>query len=79
MAYVHKGEKLDTFPADLSILADVHVEYETLPGWKTDISKCRTFEGLPENAQKYVKRIEQLVGVRGIPFSCSGMDWCWSW
>jgi len=32
-------------------------------GWKSDISKCKTFEGLPQEAQKYIIRIEQLMGV----------------
>ena len=33
-----------------------------MPGWKTSIAKCRTFEELPPNAQAYVNRIEELVG-----------------
>lgn len=37
--------------------------YETLPGWKTDISAARTFDQLPKNAQAYVLRIQELVGV----------------
>lgn len=34
-----------------------------LPGWKADTSKCRTWSDLPPAAQKYVSRIEELVGV----------------
>ena len=30
--------------------------YECFAGWKQDISGCRTFEDLPENAQAYVRR-----------------------
>jgi adenylosuccinate synthase len=30
----------------------LQVVYETLPGWKDDISKCRTWEELPENARR---------------------------
>ncbi len=41
----------------------VKVEYETFPGWKCDISKARLFEDLPPNAQKYLKRVEQLTKV----------------
>ncbi len=37
--------------------------YETFEGWDVDISSCRTFSSLPPNAQKYVKRIEELTGV----------------
>ena len=36
--------------------------YETLPGWKIDISKIRKYEDLPTNAKKYIERIEDLIG-----------------
>ncbi|KAJ3363745.1 hypothetical protein HDU91_002879 [Kappamyces sp. JEL0680] len=64
VAYKHKGVVLDGFPADLNVLGEVEVVYETLPGWKTDISSCRSFEALPANAQKYIKRIEEILKVR---------------
>lgn len=60
-AYIHKGQKLDSFPADLHVLEEVTVEYETLPGWQTDISACRTWDELPEKAKQYVARVEQLL------------------
>lgn len=44
----------------------VEVQYETLPGWNSDTSAARSFEELPENAQKYVRFIEEHVGVLGI-------------
>lgn len=37
---------------------------ETLPGWTEDISSCRTLEDLPENARRYVARLEELAGCR---------------
>jgi len=60
VAYIYQGKTLPSMPANLEVLSNVTVEYETLPGWKEDISKCTTFSDLPVNAQKYVKRIEQL-------------------
>ncbi len=36
--------------------------YETLPGWKQDISACTTWEQLPENCKAYVKRFGEIVG-----------------
>ena len=39
------------------------VRYEEMPGWKTDISACKTYDELPEAARKYVERISELVGV----------------
>ncbi|KAJ3268393.1 hypothetical protein HK104_005384 [Borealophlyctis nickersoniae] len=65
VAYILDGKKLDSFPADLNLLSKVSVEYETLPGWQQDISKCRRWEELPVNAQKYVMRVEELMGVKG--------------
>jgi len=54
--YVHNGEHLTGMPAQLQVLSEVRVQYETLPGWKQDISKVKRFEDLPLNAQRYVKR-----------------------
>lgn len=39
------------------------VVYETLPGWKEDITGVRNFKDLPVAAQNYVNRIEEIVGV----------------
>ncbi len=61
-AYKYKGQRLDTFRADMDTLADVEPIYETLPGWRGNITACRTFDDLPREAQLYVKRVEQLVG-----------------
>jgi adenylosuccinate synthase len=63
VAYKHKGQYLATMPASLAELKDVEVEYEIMPGWKEDITKCRTFEELPENCKKYIHRIEEIVGI----------------
>mmetsp|Transcript_12135 Transcript_12135/g.28790 ORF Transcript_12135/g.28790 Transcript_12135/m.28790 type:complete len:607 (-) Transcript_12135:143-1963(-) len=64
VAYKSKdGSYLDTMPANLKQLKDVEVEYEVMPGWNEDITKCRRFEDLPVNCQKYVLRIEAICGV----------------
>ena len=34
--------------------------YEELPGWSEDISQCRSFDELPQAAQDYIKRLEEL-------------------
>ncbi|CAI5981001.1 unnamed protein product [Closterium sp. NIES-65] len=57
------GSLLPAFPADLELLGQVQVEYETVAGWQEDITDVRTFEELPANAQAYVRRIEQLLDV----------------
>ncbi|KAL8142928.1 hypothetical protein V2J09_015960 [Rumex salicifolius] len=57
------GTPIKSFPADLRILERLKVEYEVIPGWKTDISSVRSYADLPQAAQCYVERIEELVGV----------------
>ena len=57
------GKSLKFFPADLDLLEDAEVVYETLPGWKSDISKVRKYEDLPQNAKQYIERIEQLIEI----------------
>jgi adenylosuccinate synthase len=60
--YNYRGSRLDYFRADMDTLAEVQPIYETMPGWRGNISGCRNFGELPAEAQQYVKRLEQLVG-----------------
>lgn len=65
VAYKVDGERLSygTMPSTLKGLGKVEVEYETLPGWKTDISKITSFDDLPVNAKAYLSRIEEVLEV----------------
>ncbi|XP_063047552.1 adenylosuccinate synthetase isozyme 2 [Engraulis encrasicolus] len=63
VAYKVDGEEIPHFPANQEVLQRVEVQYETLPGWNSDTSAARTFEELPENAQKYVQYVEERLGV----------------
>lgn len=63
VSYSINGNKLESFPEDLIKLGSVDVEYTTLPGWDEDITSVKTYDALPENAKKYLKFIEDFVGV----------------
>uniref|UniRef100_A0A8B9HR95 Adenylosuccinate synthetase n=1 Tax=Astyanax mexicanus TaxID=7994 RepID=A0A8B9HR95_ASTMX len=63
VAYKVDNECIPHFPANQEVLQRVEVQYETLPGWNSDTSAARTFEELPDNAQKYVRFIEEHLGV----------------
>lgn len=63
-AYKRNGEKIMYFPASLNELAQCEPVYEEFDSWKEDISSVRRYEELPVNAKKYLKRIEELAGVR---------------
>ncbi len=60
--YKIDGEVVDTPPASLSAFNRAVPIYEELPGWKTDSTQARKFGELPENAQRYVRRLRELIG-----------------
>ncbi|MDO4427178.1 MAG: adenylosuccinate synthase [Moraxella sp.] len=47
---------------DAEYYAKVTPVYETLAGWSESTVGVKNFDDLPENAKKYIKRIEELVG-----------------
>lgn len=57
------GTPIKSVPSDLCVLERLNVEYEVLPGWRSDISTTRNYADLPKAARRYVERIEELVGV----------------
>ncbi|QDO90056.1 adenylosuccinate synthase [Ornithinimicrobium ciconiae] len=64
VAYDVQGVRHDSMPVNQSDFHHATPIYEELPGWWEDISHCRTFEELPENAKNYVLRLEELIGAR---------------
>ncbi len=61
-AYKMGDEILEYPPARIEDWELCEPIYETLPGWKQDISKCTTWDELPENCKAYVKRFGEVVG-----------------
>jgi adenylosuccinate synthase len=62
--YMLNGEKTTSFPASLKTLEKCEPVYEEFEGWDLgDTSKITEYNQLPDNAKKYLKRVEELVGV----------------
>lgn len=59
-AYEYNGKLIDYMPANLDEVTPV---YEELEGWDS-ISGIKSYDELPQNAKKYIERIEELTGVR---------------
>lgn len=59
VAYKKNGEIIKDFPVDISLLEGCEPVYEELPGWTEDLSKCHSFDELPENAKNYIRFIEE--------------------
>ena len=56
--------KISHFPNRLAQVALCEPVYETVPGWECSTAKCRSWDELPENAQKYLTRISELAKVK---------------
>jgi adenylosuccinate synthase len=61
--YKLDGKAVRYADVDAYGLERVEPVYQTVAGWQEDISKARSFEELPANAQKYVRMIELAAGV----------------
>ncbi|AFA47003.1 adenylosuccinate synthase [Acetobacterium woodii] len=59
--YKLDGKLIKEFP-NTEDLEKVEPVYITLPGWLSDTTKIRRLDDLPDNAKKYIKTIEDLVG-----------------
>ncbi|WP_347306311.1 adenylosuccinate synthase [Corynebacterium sp. SA-MJD20WY100] len=64
VAYDVDGERFDEMPMTQSDFHHAVPIYETMPAWDEDITDCKTFEELPQKAQDYVLRLEELSGAR---------------
>ncbi len=64
VAYDVDGVRHEEIPVSQSDFHHAKPIYENFPGWEEDISKCRTFEELPKNAQDYILAVEKLSGCR---------------
>ena len=62
VAYRNGSAAWQRYPAHLSTLDGIEVEFQELPGWKEDVRGVRRFEDLPGVTRSYVTRLEELVG-----------------
>ena len=62
IGYKYKNKIINEFPSNLNILYNCEPVYEDIEGWKENIGEVKEFNDLPENAKKYIERIEDLTG-----------------
>jgi adenylosuccinate synthase len=67
IAYERDGRTVKHFPLDVRTLDAVTPVYETLPGWREDITAATSLADLPANALAYIARVSEIVGV---PMRC---------
>ena len=61
--YELDGQEIDYYPASLKELDRCKPVYEELPAWQEDITGAKSWDDLPENAQKFLNRISELVDI----------------
>ncbi len=63
-AYDCDGVIYKTVPEHQTLFHHAKPVYTEMPGWKCDISDCRSFDELPQEAKDYILFLEELSGVR---------------
>lgn len=63
IGYRLDGQTIDSIPIDTEAYARCEPIYEDMPGWLANTAGIKDFEQLPTNARKYLKRMEELLGV----------------
>ena len=64
VAYEVDGVRFDEIPMTQTDFHHAKPIYEYFDGWNESISDAKTLDDLPENARKYVHKLEELSGCR---------------
>jgi adenylosuccinate synthase len=64
VGYRLNGKMIDYVPSNVEIFQSVEAVYEELEGWKTEIKGTKSLLDLPANAQRYLRRVEELIGTK---------------
>ena len=62
-SYDIDGKIYDYLPNRIDLQSKVKPIYEEMDGWKSSVRNIDDIADLPENAIKYIKRIEEICGV----------------
>ena len=63
-SYKLNGKEITRIPALISDLEKCEPIYEKVDGWEEDITQIKTWNNLPKNAKKYIKKIEEITNVK---------------
>lgn len=68
-SYMLDGKEITHIPANIDDYERCQPVYIEVDGWKEDITSVQSFAELPLNAQNYIRKIEELTGVKVKMFS----------
>jgi len=61
-AYRYNGKVVNDFPASSKVMKNAQPVYEEMAGWDSPLDDVRKLSDLPVEAQKYVRRLEEIIG-----------------
>jgi len=67
--YRYNGTLINEFPTESSKLSKCEPVYESFEGWKAPTTGVKEFAKLPDRAQKYIRKMEELTGVEVVMVS----------
>ena len=62
VSYRLDGRELRSLPVSVAQAERVEPVFETLPGWKTDLTAVRKWDDLPDRARDYLNRLGEVIG-----------------
>lgn len=63
VGYTLDGKEVDILPRGSDAVARCQPIYEEFPGWNTSTFGLKEWNALPETAQAYLKRVEEVAGI----------------
>jgi adenylosuccinate synthase len=61
--YTIDGKEVKMFPSNIDTLAKVKCRFETLAGFKEEITEAKSIDDLPKQARAYLKTIEKVLSL----------------
>lgn len=63
VGYDLDGEKIDYFPSSLDVLGRCRPIYESMNGWRENLSQTRKMDDLPNSARKFIERVQSIIEI----------------
>ena len=63
VAYKMNNQEIHNMSSVIHDMKNIKPIYKELPGWNSEINNCEHFSDLPNNAQKYIKYLENEIQV----------------
>ena len=60
-SYRNDGRETRDFPSHVEDLRRIEPIWETIDGWETDVTEIQDWSDMPSGAQKFVRRVSELV------------------